>query len=237
MEIPEFKSTQEDPERVIEKNRLRTALEYLAKIWDEYGWPILGFLETIRPLHAWALGKFSKLEEGEKVLEIGSGYPLYNLYADRVGERGAFISLDINKNIQARSKKLLFWFQRLFGNDTKPRLLTGDASALPFTESTFDALIASNFTGDESWMDEALRVLKPGGRLITSWFELGGIPLVTSFDKHKLQRRGFTSVKQSMGAPGIVGINWYVEAIKPIEQETTDDQRVVRIDDNTGGEI
>ena len=106
------------------------------------------------------------LAPGEAVLDIGSGAGVDSLVAGHaVGPGGRVVGLDVTPAMVERARALL---SRLgLGNVT---FQVGEAEALPFPEATFDAIISNgvfNLTlNKEKALQEAHRVLKPGGRLL-----------------------------------------------------------------------
>lgn len=199
----------------------RPPLEKFMKLWDEVGWPIGSLMVHLRPFHQWLIGNVAKIEKGQKVLEICAGYPLYKLYADKVGENGLFATVDINNKIQSRAKKICYWIDGFFKKDSRSKQVAhsvADATKLPFADDTFNTVIASNFTGDDDNIREVLRTLKPGGRVIYTWNELLSIPIVTAIQASKCRELGFKEVKIRPGAPGSIvpgtNWNWYMEATK-----------------------
>ena len=202
------------------------SLEKSFDFWNEMGWPIGSLMVMLRPLHHWLIGNVAKIKRGQKVLEIGAGYPLYKLYADKVGRDGLFATVDINNNIQGRAKKICYWIDGFFEKKSRSDRIvhsTADATKLPFGDNTFDTIIASNFTGGDDNVREALRALKPGGRVIYTWDEFLSIPILTAIQAQKCKELGFEKVKIRPGAPGSIvpgqAWNWYMEASKPVRQE------------------
>lgn len=191
----------------------------IMKLQNRYMWPIATLLAGLRPLHHWALRRISQIQTGQKVLEIGSGYPLYKLYAHKVGSSGVFIALDIDEVIQKRSEKIGYWIDKLFQRkNTKEQRVVADANELPFAIETFDTLIASNFNdySSQGYVDEAYRVLKPGGRIISSHME-GPKYEATKFDASVIKQAGFTDVKIIRSTPGfLTDRNFVIEAVKSI---------------------
>lgn len=209
---------------------LNRVTDFIVRFHNEYSWPLGTLVLGLRPLHYWVVGRLAKIEKGEKVLEVGSGYPLYKLYSERVGDDGVFVSVDINPKIQSRSRKLLYWFDRVIKRrqqEPKEALVTGNAVDLPFPDNTFDVVVASNFTsntllGATEYIGEAYRILKPGGRFINTFHEVLGVPLTSRRNAKAAREVGFVDVKMRPGAPGSVfppppigGWNWDVEARKP----------------------
>lgn len=112
---------------------------------------------------------------GEDVLDIGCG-PGYlaGELADRVGASGSVRGVDSSTSMLAIARR------RSPGEDAAPvRLVAADALSLPFPDSSFDAVTATQvyeYVSDvPSALVEARRVLRPGGRLLildTDWDSL-----------------------------------------------------------------
>jgi SAM-dependent methyltransferase len=190
--------------------------------WNEYGWPILSHLMYLRLFHYRHIGKKANIQSGQNVLEIGSGYPAWKWYSHRVGEEGTFIALDINENIQRRSKKMGDTLDRLFRRRyRRDQVVVGDANNLPFTDNSFDTVIMANYTGNKDYVfDEVHRVLRPGGRLVRAHVEPFGYTRGAMNSANYLYEFGFESVQISGGSaagllPGVVR-NIYIEARKPV---------------------
>ena len=98
------------------------SLSGLIRFKDRYGWPIAMLIGGLRPLHYWAVGRLADIKKGEKVLEVGSGYPLWRIYSQRVGKDGAFVAVDIDEKIQAASRRICYWFGKIFSSQKeKPK--------------------------------------------------------------------------------------------------------------------
>ncbi len=109
-----------------------------------------------------------KLEPGMTVLEVGPGNGRYTLAAaDRIGEGGKLIAIDIEPKIIARSQVRL-------GEDgiSNVKARTADVLDLPFDEGTFDAIYMITVIGEiptpERAFAEFYQVLKVGGTLAFS---------------------------------------------------------------------
>jgi ubiquinone/menaquinone biosynthesis C-methylase UbiE len=106
------------------------------------------------------------VDRGETVLDIGSGGGLDSLVAARmVGPGGKVVGLDLSPEMVARAYDSLrqtdlsnVVFQEFSGED------------LPFEDGSFDAVISNGvfnlIPGKGRMLQEACRVLKPGGRLL-----------------------------------------------------------------------
>jgi arsenite methyltransferase len=105
------------------------------------------------------------LAPGDAVLDIGCGAGVDSLVAGHlVGPGGRVAGLDVTPAMieRARVNQARLGF-------TQVTFQVGEAEVLPFPEDTFDAIISNgvfNLTlNKEKALNEAHRVLKPGGRL------------------------------------------------------------------------
>lgn len=178
--------------------------EIQAGVHNEFIWPIFSLIATLKPVHSWVTGHRAKIEKGDKVLEVGGGMPFYKVYSGRVGKEGVFVSLDINPNIQKRSRKICYLLDRILRQQKDNNVMVADAGKLPFEESTFDIVIANNFTGGKEYIGEAFRVLKLGGRLLSAFLE-PLYPVIGKGNAKDCKAAGFTDVKIRPGLPGLLG--------------------------------
>ena len=140
-------------------------------------------LSTASFLYTTRAGKFAvwarllrqlDLRGDERILDMGSGRGAVLMMAAKVVPRGRAIGLDLWKSAD-QSGNTLDAARRnadLEGVAQRVELVTGDMTAMPFEPDSFDlvlsALAIHNITnpdGRRKAIDEAFRVLKPGGRL------------------------------------------------------------------------
>lgn len=108
----------------------------------------------------------AELQEGETVLDLGSGAGIdVFLAAKRVGERGRVIGVDMTEDMVARGKQLAR--EHVYDNVD---FRQGDIERLPVDTATIDVILSNcviNLTRDKlTSFREAYRVLKPGGRML-----------------------------------------------------------------------
>jgi SAM-dependent methyltransferase len=119
---------------------------------------------TLRPrgtlgVHGWFFRR--NLERGGRVLEAGCGT---GLWVRRLNDRGyRTVGLDYACKSLLRSKRIA----------PDLPLVTGDLRQLPYPHATFDAYVSFGVIehfrdGPASILQEAYRVLKPGGKILAS---------------------------------------------------------------------
>ena len=103
------------------------------------------------------------LRPGECVLDIGTGTgAILPLLARRVPPGGRVVGVDISPAMLSRAR-------RRCGGLPRVELVEADAAALPFVDASFDAVLStfgmSAVADGRAVAAQALRVLRPGGRL------------------------------------------------------------------------
>lgn len=127
-----------------------------------FGWTML---RLNGPMNARAVAAL-ELQHGESVLEIGCGPGDAIARLVREGRARRLVAIDHAPDMVAAARAL----NRVALRDGLADIREASVSSLPFRDGSFDAVIAVNSI--QFWphlrldLREALRVLKPGGRLI-----------------------------------------------------------------------
>jgi len=115
------------------------------------------------------------LRGDERILDLGCGRGAVLLMAAQHLTTGRAVGVDLRRNVDqsGNSVEATLRNARLEGVADRVEVRTGDMTALPFEDSSFDVVVSSlaihnisGRAGREKAMDEAVRVLRPGGRLL-----------------------------------------------------------------------
>jgi SAM-dependent methyltransferase len=159
------------------RNRMRTLWGGAAGAWDRHsGW----YEDRWRPVTEWIL-EAAGLAPGGRVLDVGCGTGLPALaLAEQVGPDGRVVALDLASEMLAvtRRRAREAGYAQLVVEE-------GDAEALRFADTSFDA-VTSSFTlmfcpDPARAVSEMRRVLVPGGRLVVvAWDALEKSPFLSA---------------------------------------------------------
>ena len=106
------------------------------------------------------------IEDGDDVLDVGSGTGTLAVAAARASSRVNVTGLDADASILARARR------RAADADLEIRFDEGRSSALPYADESFDVVLSTlvfHHLPDEAkrqTAEEIARVLRPGGRLV-----------------------------------------------------------------------
>jgi arsenite methyltransferase len=166
-------------------------------------------------LHTTRRGKFLawaeilrdlRLRGDEQVLDMGCGRGGVTAMAAKLVPRGHVVGLDLWTEDQSGNRpETTRRNLELEGVNDRCELKTGDMLAMPLPDDRFDLVVSSmaihnidehdirNHTRRFSALDEAVRVLKPGGRLVVADFWSG------AYAQHLREQRMLDVEQRSLG--------------------------------------
>ena len=109
------------------------------------------------------------LRPGDRLLDLGCGFGRHAFEALRRGAHVIACDLGIDELQRVRATVAAMWEADEIGPETVLETANGDATRLPFADSSFDRVIASevmeHIHDDDAALAELARVLRPGGTI------------------------------------------------------------------------
>jgi ubiquinone/menaquinone biosynthesis C-methylase UbiE len=161
--------------------------------WDGFPWSLFSLLGGLLMLLSAAsffyttrAGKFAVWEEilrglrlrgDERILDLGSGRGAILIMAAKLLPRGSGVGLDLWRSVDQSGNSMETALGNAEQEGVRDRidLKTGDITRAPFEDNTFDIVLSGlaihnikDPAARRRAIDEAVRVLKPGGRLVIS---------------------------------------------------------------------
>ncbi len=118
-------------------------------------------------------------KSGDRVFELstGTGSNIPYILKD-IGEKGEIIAYDLSESMLRIAKEK-------FGTNPQVKFLVGNGSYLPFPDNSFDGLFhiggINTFSEVQKAIDEIVRIVKPGGRVVLADEGMGPWNLNTEF--------------------------------------------------------
>jgi ubiquinone/menaquinone biosynthesis C-methylase UbiE len=127
-----------------------------------------------------------------RVLDVGTGTGAAARLATRLWPDAEVTGIDASEGMISEARRL----------STGQRYEVGDASALPFPDASFDAVLLNNMI---PFFDELARVTAPGGVVAVCYTRAAGTPIWVPPPRlrRELERRGFAHVGDFSIPPGI----------------------------------
>ncbi len=109
----------------------------------------------------------AEIKSGESILDVGCGFGGTTRTINKRFNKVSITGLNLDPDQIARARELT-----IAKKGNKVDFVVADACALPFKDQSFDKVIAveciHHFPSRETFLKEAYRVLKPGGKLVVS---------------------------------------------------------------------
>lgn len=191
-----------------------------AEAYEQYFVPILFAPWAERIIDA------ADLRDGDRVLDVACGTGIVaRRAAERVGERGTVVGLDLNEGMLAVAEQA--------AAEVRPPIVwrRGDAADLPFPDGSFDVVFCQQalqyFPDPVEALGEIRRVLAPGGRAILSvWrsldYQPGYVVLAGALERHVGDEAG--EMMRSPFPP------WDLVAVQGLAESAGFDDRTVTIE-------
>jgi ubiquinone/menaquinone biosynthesis C-methylase UbiE len=181
--------------------------EYTRTTWNESAEAYPGFMRTLEPFRMDLVSRL-RASGGEAILDLGTGpgEPAFTI-AGQVGERGRVVGVDLSENMISMAQRVAS--TRSISN-VEFRVM--DCSALTFGDAEFDGAVSSFgfqiFPDPDKAALEAIRILRPGGRIAVSVWSTGDrVPflhaIVGPMLKHaEPDETGYIPTPYELGGPG-----------------------------------
>ena len=130
--------------------------------------------------------ELARARRGERVLDVASGSgDLARALVRRVLPSGEVWLTDVNRRMLQRGR------DRVLDSGALARAVQCDAERLPFAAGVFDCVTVGfglrNMTRKDAALEEMVRVLKPGGRLLVLEFSKVWKPLEPAYDLYSFK--------------------------------------------------
>jgi len=181
--------------------------EYTRTTWNESALAYVDFMRNLEPYRSELLNRLGA-RPGERILDMGTGpgEPAMTI-ARAVGPAGRVTGIDLSEKMIDLSREV----SRARGL-TNVEFSVMDCSALSFPDASFDAVVScfgfQIFTKPEQAATQALRVLKPKGRLhATVWSTGDKVPVLDVIIAPMLEHAepdetGYIPTPYETGGPG-----------------------------------
>ena len=181
--------------------------EYTRVTWNESAEAYVGLLRNLEPFRSDLVSRLLP-RPGERILDMGTGpgEPAISI-AGQVGASGRVTGIDLSENMVSIAQRVAHARGR---ENVEFRVM--DCGALEFPNESFDAVISSFgfqiFTDPEKAAREALRVLRPGGRIAVSVWSTGDkVPWIHAIIGPMLEHAepdetGYLPTPYETGGPG-----------------------------------
>lgn len=137
-----------------------------ASSYNNYAKDYDRFIQRLAAPLAVKICNLAHLKEGQKILDVGCGSGISTKRAVAcVGESGHVTAIDLSSGMIDVAKAMV--------NESNADFLIMDAEHLEFADKSFDALVSLcailHFPDLNAFVQEAARVVKPGGRVVVSF--------------------------------------------------------------------
>lgn len=160
------------------------------------------------------------LAGGERVLDVGCGRGLLLVGAAHRLAKGKAVGLDLWSTVDqsGNAPEATLENARRAGVAGRVELHTGDMTAMPFPDGSFDAVVSNlavhnvpTAEGRRAAVAEVARVTRPGGRVALADFQ------ATNSYAEALRAAGFVDVRRSAPTPWMFPLVRTVSGRKPLE--------------------